>query len=296
MGPLDGLRVVDCSTAAVGLRATGLLADYGAEVVWVEPPGGDPQRERLAVEYSVYNRGKHSVTLDLGAPNGRHALVELLSSADVLVETWVPGVAAMFGLDHTSLQHDRPHLVQCSITGFGADGSMRDLPAVEAIVHAATGIMGEQRGHRPAPIYGGLPFATIGAAYLAVIATLAALYRRHDDGWGRQVETSLLDGVLAYLSMMWGDTDAGSPALTAGGGRLVARTFRCADDEYLGVHTGAIGAFGRLMKVLGIDDRIPASETGMDIGVPLTPEQAVIVNDELPTIFETRPVPSGSMR
>ncbi len=77
-------------------------------------------------------------------------------------------------------------------------------------MHAVLGIMGEQPGHRPAPIYEGLPFATIGAAYLAVIGTLAALYRRHDDGWGRHVETSLLDGALAYLSMMWGDTDAGA--------------------------------------------------------------------------------------
>ena len=194
MGPLDGFRVVDCSTEPCGLRAAGLLADYGAEVVWVEPPGGDPQRERLAVEYSVYNRGKRSLALDLSTPDGRATLVEVLSSADVLIETWAPGVAEALGLGHGSLEPDLPHLVRCSVTGFGADGSIRDLPAVEAIVHAVLGIMGEQPGHRPAPIYEGLPFATIGAAYLAVIATLAALYRRHDDGgaamWRRRSSTA----------------------------------------------------------------------------------------------------------
>ena len=289
VGPLDGFRVVDCSTTPAGLRAGGMFADYGADVVWVEPPGGDPHRARRAVEYSVYNRGKRSIELDLDAADGRAALRELAAAADVLLETWAPGEAEARGLDHASLLIDAPHLVHCSITGFGPDGPWRDLAAEEAIVHALVGIMGEQPGHRPAPIYEGLPFATIGAASLGVIATLAALYRRHDDGWGRHVETSLLDGALVYLSMMWGDNNEGLPPVMAGQGRLVARTFRCADDEYLGVHTGAVGAFGRLMKVLGIDDRIPASETGMDIGVPLTAEQAVIVNAELPEIFASRP-------
>ena len=289
MGPLDGLRVVDCSTRPAGLRAAGYLADYGADVVWVEPPGGDLHRARRAVEYSVYNRGKRSIELDLDTLDGRAALRELVNAADVLVETWAPGVGAHLGLDDASLRSDAPHLVHCSITGFGLDGSARDLPVEEAIVHAFIGIMSEQVGHRPPPIYEGLPFATIGAASLGVIATLAALYRRHDDGRGRHVETSLLDGALAYLSMMWGDTNAGLPPVTAGQGRLVARTFLCADGEYLGVHTGAVGAFGRLMKVLGIDDRIPASESGMDIGVPLDAAQAVIVNEELPVIFATRP-------
>src|SRR5581483_12364029 len=107
------------------------------------------------------------------------------------------------------------------------------------------------------------------------------------------------DGALAYNSMMWGETDQ-SVKLHAGASalpplqqtptmRLITRSFECADGEYLGIHTGAVGAFGRAMKVLGLDDRVPPSETGMDIGVPLTPEQARIIADEVPEIFKTKP-------
>jgi crotonobetainyl-CoA:carnitine CoA-transferase CaiB-like acyl-CoA transferase len=106
----------------------------------------------------------------------------------------------------------------------------------------------------------------------------------------------LFDGALAYLSMMWGESDE---SLTKESQidrkqmtsrmRLVTRSFECADGEYLGVHTGAVGAFGRLMKVLGLDERLPPSETGMDIGVPLTDEEYGIVFGEIPKIFATRP-------
>jgi crotonobetainyl-CoA:carnitine CoA-transferase CaiB-like acyl-CoA transferase len=181
--------------------------------------------------------------------------------------------------------------VCASISGFGADGPERDLAGYEALVHARVGVMGEQVGHRSGPIYEALPFASIGAAYLALIGTLGALYRRNEDGLGRHVETSLLDGALAYLSMMWGDRDDAEvrPVLGVGAGRLIARTFRCADDEYLGVHTAAVGGFSRAMQVLGVDDRIPPSPTGVDVGVRLTPEQIAIVTEEIPRIFESRP-------
>ena len=98
-GPLEGFRVVDCSRGLAGPRATGLLADYGAEVWWVEPPGGDPYRDVLATEYAVFNRGKRSVQLDLKSSGGRDALFDLLSSADIFVTSWRPGVAERLGVD-----------------------------------------------------------------------------------------------------------------------------------------------------------------------------------------------------
>jgi crotonobetainyl-CoA:carnitine CoA-transferase CaiB-like acyl-CoA transferase len=270
---------------------TGLLADYGADVIWVEPLGGDASRECLAVEYAVFNRGKRSVCLDLGEPADRGRLAELTRAADVFVESWRPGTADRLGIGYESLHAGAPGLVYCSISGFGAEGSLRDEPGYEAIVHALVGTMGEQVGHRDGPIFEGLPFASIGAAYLAAIGTLAALYRRGEDGVGRRVQTSLLDGALAYLSMMWGDTDAGPAPHAPGTIRLISSSFLCADDEYIGVHTGAVGAFGRFMKVLGLDDRIPVSDTGMDIGVPLTPEQSELINQEIHGIFARDPRP-----
>lgn len=288
-GPLTGLRVIDCSSGTAGPRATGVLADYGADVIWVEPPGGDPRREELAIPYSAYNRGKRSTVFDLEDESQRDTLLDLLESADVFVESWEPGGGARLSLDYDAVHRRIPSLVYCSLSGFGLDGPHRDVPPYEALVHALVGTMGEQVGHRDGPIFEGLPFASIGAAYLALIGVLGALYRRSLDGAGRHVETSLLDGALAYLSMMWGDKDKGEPRHAPGASRLIARSFRCADDEYLGVHTGAVGAFGRLMQVLGLDDRIPPSETGMDIGVPLPPEQKDVLDAEIDGIFESQP-------
>jgi len=290
-GPLAGLRVVDCSTGTAGPRATGLLADYGADVIWVEPPGGDRFRTELAIPYAVFNRGKRGIVLDLKDPADRDRMDQLLATADVFYSSWRPGVADRLGLGWADLHRRFPALIAASISGFGTDGPHRDLPGYESLVHAVAGSTGEQVGHRPAPVYQALPFASTGAATLSLIGTLGALHRRGEDGHGRHVETSLLDGALSYLAMLWGDSDNLSltPPVVPGTIRLVSRTYRCADDEYLGIHTGAVGAFGRLMRVLGLQDRIPSAEDGTDMQVRLTPEQAAIVLDEIPGIFLREP-------
>jgi crotonobetainyl-CoA:carnitine CoA-transferase CaiB-like acyl-CoA transferase len=288
-GPLEGLRVIDCSRGTAGTRATGILADYGAEVLWIEPPGGDPWREQLALPYSVFNRGKQSVVLDLGSEDGHAKILGLLEGADAFVESWRPGVASRLGLDATDLRKRMPGLITCSISAFGQEGRYRDIPGHEALVHALIGTMGEQAGHREGPIFEAIPFASIGAAYLAVIGVLGALIRREADGRGRSVETSLMDGALSYLSMFWGESDkesGGNPPI--GTHRLITRSFLCADGTYLGVHSGAVGAFGRLMQVLGLDDRIPPSESGVDMGLSLTLEQQQILATELEPLFAAR--------
>jgi crotonobetainyl-CoA:carnitine CoA-transferase CaiB-like acyl-CoA transferase len=158
--------------------------------------------------------------------------------------------------------------------------------------------MAEQLGHREGPIWMGLPIASIGAAYLAAIATLGALYRRAADGQPRFVETSLLDGALAGMSMYWGDSETdpqahreGTTAIRSTGvpakGRLVAGAFRCSDGLYIGIATSAVGAFGRLMTVLGLDHHFPPDTTGREIFVLLTPEQKRVVQEDVPTVFLT---------
>jgi crotonobetainyl-CoA:carnitine CoA-transferase CaiB-like acyl-CoA transferase len=288
-GPLQDLTVVDLTTGTAGPRATGMLADYGADVTWVEPPGGDRFREQLAVPYSVFNRGKRSVELDLRSAAGRESLFALLRGADVLVESRRPGSLERLGLGYEALHERFPALVYCSISGFGRTGPYRDVPGYESLVHALVGTMGEQVGVREGPIYEGIPFASVGAAHLADIGVVAALLRRREDGVGRWVETSLYDGALAYLSMLWGDADVPPPPRDPGGRRLVARNFRCADDEIIGVHTGAVGGFGRLMVEVGMDDLLPPSEHGLDMATPLTPEQRRALTDRLPEIFATKP-------
>lgn len=279
--------MIDWSTELAGLRAAGMLADYGADVVRVvSPHDADDPTTRGAT--SVYNRGKRLLLVDSDSVVDCERVLELLSEADVLVETWAPNARVPAGAERDALRLRFPQLVHCSITGFGHDGPHVDVMAHEALVHALIGTMGEQPGFRDAPIYEGLPFATIGAAYLASIGIAAALYRRHYDGAGRWVDTSLLDGALAYLTMLWGDADIPPPARDPGSLRLIARNFECLDGTVLGVHTGALGAFGRLMQVLGLDDRVPPSETGLDMGMRLTPEQRTLLDESLPRLFATK--------
>ena len=288
--PLAGLKVVDCSSGTAGARASGILADYGAEVIWVEPPGGYPYRRTHPEAHAVFNRGKRSAVLNLKLSDDVDVLHDLCSSADIFLESWQPSVADSLGLGFSDLHAKYPQLIYCSISGFGQQGTLRDIPGYESLVHAAIGTMEEQIGHRQPPVYVGLPLASMGAASLAVIGILSALYRRNEDGVGRYVETSLMDGILAYL-YKWTDTDHTDPHAAGpdsnGRTRLVARTFICADQEYVGVHTGANGAFDRLMRLLGLTDRISPSE-GRDIGVYLSDSEYEIVEHEIPRIFEKR--------
>jgi crotonobetainyl-CoA:carnitine CoA-transferase CaiB-like acyl-CoA transferase len=270
---------------------TWYLADYGADVIWIEPPGGDPSREEYAVRYSVYNRNKRSMVLDLKDPAGREELLALLETADVFVQGWRPGVAERLGLGYDEVHARVPGLVYCSISGFGPGRPDSDLPGYEELVHAASGAMGAQPGHREPPIFLGLPVASAGAAYMGLTGVLAALYRREEDGYGRHVETSLLDGIIAYLAQGWGYSERmlSGPPMSLGGARFVARTFRCGDDEWLGVCTFGRGAFDRFIKAMGLDDKVAPSEPGADIMVPLTPEESQVINLGLPDTFATQP-------
>jgi crotonobetainyl-CoA:carnitine CoA-transferase CaiB-like acyl-CoA transferase len=277
-----------------------MLADYGADVVWIEPPGGDPCRTHDPAAISVFNRGKRSVVVDLKISGDRERVLELADRAEVFVETWAPGTAERLGLGYDVLHARKPDLLYLSISGFGEDGRDANQPGYEAIVQALTGGMAEQPGHREGPIYVGWPFATLGAAYLGVIGVLASLYRRDQDGAGRHISTSLVDGALAYHSMMWGESDESVAVAEQHGGlqahqrvgttRHLSRAFECSDGEFFGMNSGALGAFGRAVRVLGLDDRIPVTtESGLDLGVPITSEQQAIILNEVPEIMRTKP-------
>jgi crotonobetainyl-CoA:carnitine CoA-transferase CaiB-like acyl-CoA transferase len=291
-GTLEGVTVVDLSWGRPGPMATGLLADHGATVVRVEPPGGDPYRS--VVSRAAYDRGKRSLIVDLRSEAGADALHRLIETADVLVESWQPGVADRFGFGYDALHERHPRLVYCSISGYGRDGALRDRPGYESLVAARIGIMAlGTKGGDGAPVFPGVPIGGIGAALLAVIGIMAALVEREDTGTGQRVDTSVYDGALSFLNMFWEDLanlpDDPSQQSLRPTRRLLVGSMRCGDGEYLGVHTGAAGSYNRLMDALGLSDRIPPPEGNREKSVPLTEEQGQVVVTEVPRVFASQP-------
>ncbi len=196
--PCDGLRVVDFTNSYPGALATMVLADSGAEVIKVEPPGGDPSRRHYASV--MWHRGKKSVVLDLKTEAGRRDAVALATGADVVIESFRPGVAERLGIGYETLSKAAPSLVYCSITGFGPTGPLAGLKAYEGVVHAVAGRMDAfyTLVGKDGPNYSALGVASYGVAMTALHGTLAALMLRDRTGIGQRVETSLLQALTCF--------------------------------------------------------------------------------------------------
>jgi len=197
-GPCDDLRIIDLSSGQAGGIATMVLADFGADVIKVEPPGGDPARSLPASP--MWLRGKRSVMLDLETSEGRAALLRLSRDADVVVASYAPGEAEAHGAGYETLAAGNPGLVYCSITGWGPRGPLAGYPADEALVAAKSGRMFAFQNivRRPGPGFPAVQVGTHGAAQSAIAGILAALLARERTGAGQLVETSLLQGMFPF--------------------------------------------------------------------------------------------------
>jgi crotonobetainyl-CoA:carnitine CoA-transferase CaiB-like acyl-CoA transferase len=267
-GPLEGLAVLDLSTNVASAFTTLLFADFGAEVVQIERPGGNPIRKLAA--WPFWLRGKKSVALDLDDPADREVARRLAVESDVVVEAWMPGVAARHGLDDESLRAANPGLVYTSITGFGQDGPFSHLKAYEAVVMAKTGSMyGNTAPGRPGEPVMTTPFgATFAGALLAMQGTLLALHERHASGYGQRVDATMIQGMLAQdpwsyfmkmLAMRYPDafTAVGAPAA----GRPTPTTWLSfgllngytKDGRWLQFAHATPRQFDAFVRVLGLD-------------------------------------------
>ena len=194
----DGITVLDFSQGMAGSVATMVMSDFGADVIKVEPPGGDPYRTHPAS--LLWNRGKKSVVLDLETVEGRKHARALARSADAVVESFVPGDAAALGVDYDTLKAENPGLVYTSITAFGDSGPYARYRPYEALVSAKCGrymAFAGQNG-REGPNYGAVQVASHGAAMAAVRGAVAALMIRDRTGVGQRVQTSLLRAMTYY--------------------------------------------------------------------------------------------------
>jgi crotonobetainyl-CoA:carnitine CoA-transferase CaiB-like acyl-CoA transferase len=200
-GALEGLRVLDLSWGIAGALGVLLLAEQGADVVKVEPPGGDPFREYSG--YAVWNRSRRSVTVDLKQPAGLEAFLRLAEDADVLVETFRPGVADRLGIGFDALHARNGRLVYASCPAYPPGHRLADRPGYDALVQASSGQQWEQPGWRPGPIFLALPMPSMGAMFLVPTGILAALVARETTGRGQHVRTSLFQGALLFTTQIW---------------------------------------------------------------------------------------------
>lgn len=206
-GPLSGLRVLDLSRVLAGPFATMRLADLGADVVKVEPPGGDESRAfgppfvqgeqgAESVYFLSVNRGKRSVVLDLRGEEDRRALRRLVAGADVLVSNFRPGVLERLGFDPQALIAQHPRLIVCRISGFGPDDRR---PGYDNVIQAMSGIPAMTGAPDGPPVRCGASIGDLVGGFNAVQAILAAVIRREQTGVGGLVDVSLLDGLLELL-------------------------------------------------------------------------------------------------
>jgi crotonobetainyl-CoA:carnitine CoA-transferase CaiB-like acyl-CoA transferase len=202
-GPLAGLKVLDLSPTAVGAQASQLLADFGADVVWTEPPGGASLRNQPSFPFLC--RGKRSIVADLRGVEGAQRVRDLAASADVFIETFRPGKAERLGLGYDELHALNPSLVYTSITGFGRYGPWSQLKGYEAVVGAVLGVNASfARMHAgDHPPFVSVPWCSFAASQTALHGILTALLEREHSGRGQWVEANLAQAFATLDPWAW---------------------------------------------------------------------------------------------
>ncbi len=270
-GPLAGLKVIELGQLIAGPFAGKTLADFGADVIKVEPPGdGDPLRKwRLlhngtSVWWQVQSRNKRSVVLDLRTEEGRADVRRLATEADVLIENFKPGTLEKWGLGYDALAADNPGLIMLRISGYGQSGPYRDLPGFAVVAEAMGGLrhlMGEPG--RP-PVRAGVSLGDTLAALHGVIGVLLALQARQQSvspqapkGRGQVVDVALYEAVFNCMESLLPEYSAfgavRQPAGSALPGIAPSNAYRCADGQVV-IGGNGDSIFKRLMQAIGRDD------------------------------------------
>lgn len=260
MQPFDTVDVLDLTQSVAGPLSTQFLGMLGANVVKVEPPGGDPFRTLVdgAMFASVNLAGKRSVCLDLKTDEGVTMARELATRADVVVESFRPGVLEQFDLDYESIIDENDDVVYCSVTGYGQDGPRSEWPAYDPMIQASTGLMASVSESDRPPIRIGASLIDYGTGLLSAFLIASALHDRERTGEGEYIDVSLFDVGTWYMGY-WIAHYTGTGEVPHGPGHGLAGVapnggFFAADDEpfYLSVVNDEF--FERLCRSIERDD------------------------------------------
>jgi crotonobetainyl-CoA:carnitine CoA-transferase CaiB-like acyl-CoA transferase len=265
--------VLDATQVMAGPYCAMLLADMGARVIKVEPPGGDSTRSMAGARgndsaaFNAVNRGKQGIVLDLRHEQGRAVFTRLARTADILVENYRPGVMKKFGLDYESLRVENARLIYASISGHGQTGPWSSKGGFDLIAQGLSGLMSVTGTADGEPVKVGVPITDLGASLFAAIGILGALHRRSTSGAGQHIDTSLVDAGIALS--VWEAavyfTTGEVPAPLGTAHRLSApyQAFRCA-DRYMTIGAANDRNFIKVARVLGhqewlTDDRFSSN-------------------------------------
>ena len=292
---LSGIRVLDVTQVMAGPFCTMLLGDLGADVIKVEPPGGDPTRRwtgsigNEAPSFWAINRNKRGVVLNLKDPRGQAIFRELAARADILVENFRPGVMASFGLDYARLREVNPGLIYASISGFGQTGPYADRGGFDLVAQGMSGIMSVTGEPGRPPVKCGIPVTDLAAGLLALQAILAAYIHRLRTGEGQYIDTSLLEAGIALS--VWESAEyfsgGGIPQPLGSAHRMTApyQAVRCSDG-YIIVGSANQRSWERLARAIGRPELVERPEYATDASRVQHRRQLA---EEIEAVTSTRP-------
>lgn len=268
MGKLSGIRVVDLTQFLPGPMMTLMLADQGADVLKVEPPGGDPARAMgpfeagQSVWFRNLNRGKRSLTLDLKSDTGRERLWAEIDGADVFVESFRPGVIDRLGFGYEAVAARNPRIVYCSISAFGQTGPLAHHPAHDLAVQAHAGFLSVNNAPGEAPVVPGVASADLAAGLTALSGVLMALIGRERTGRGDYLDIAMFDSLLPWCAHTAGGAIAGGESPRSDnqrslGGAAFYQVYSTADGGHIVLGGREEKFAGNLLTALGREDLIP---------------------------------------
>ncbi len=246
---LDGIRVIDFGQYIAGPLCGMLLADQGADVIRVDPPGG-PVWQTSA--NATWNRGKRSINLDLKQPDDLGVTEELIASADVVIENFRPGVMNRLGLGAEAMMAGNPRLIYCALPGFASDDPRAQVRAFEGVIGAATATFRPFEGKTDRPIYTAVPIPSVYAAFQATVSITMALNARERSGAGQRIEVPLFDSMFPSIGSRGLHVHDPAKAVPSRSG-IWGGSFECADGLWVQYGSGNQN-FREFVEAAGITD------------------------------------------
>ncbi|MGI9450857.1 MAG: CaiB/BaiF CoA transferase family protein [Geminicoccaceae bacterium] len=264
---LDGLRVIDLSLFLPGPAMTQMMADHGAEVIKIEPPGGEPNREiglkrdGVSVFFANTHRGKKSVALNLKHEAGVEALLRLAETADVFVEAFRPGVASRLGVGPVAVRDRAPRLVYVSLSAYGQTGPYAGRPAHDPAVQAMAGTLSVNEGMDGKPTMAGVAIADMLAAQMGLAGVMMALFRRETTGEGDYLDLSMMDALIASVPNNLGPpmVEKRAPVVKeqrAWGGQAMLNIYETRDGRFIVLGGAELKFAANLLGAFGRDDLV----------------------------------------